>query len=1833
MKRIEYKNNDYYLKKNTYEPKEINNSFKFALPGYNQPLNYSTLELTNNLPSPPISSQNSTGLPTRTSLPDFTGGAGTDGTSLPGFTGGTVPGFTGGAETSLLGFTGGTVPGGAGTAVLGFTAGAGTARTTVLGFTGGAGTVVPGFTGGVGYTGGFVNTIMGISGQVLGNSSQCPQSSNYLNNSTISNLGVSQNLYCNSPIDSSIRNLINADLAYIDTNGNVVYKNLATQSISNSLPSTNIGVSTSVINTGMNFTGSTGTGFNINTNYVGYTDSKQLTSEQVAKSTSISIAQSVSKKLQCNDQNQICIYESYEGQKSIQSYQKIIDKQQNLSKPVGVYQWIGADKSFNVGYNQITVAVIYSLTNQVTTATSFTLFATNSGYVFVNDVMYIINNNANEVGENNIKMLANIPVPINKDGSKTTIDILLPANSAILINNNTLFNTNTEWTSKTYDLMKNTLSFEKIDPIDFIKNTLNKKVISNKQNIYIIQNLTVSLNVEIDPLSALISNSSTYKSYSDNDIKNDISIKSVIYSPVEDLYVNGDKSSINFAIYCSNNFNVYMESNGILTKLTESLIYNNIIVNSSLTLKSLSVPYLLKKGVNRLYVVAPENTMVYIPYIKIDGINNVFSNKELSKSTDYKDVNKINITNQFWRYLFVNIPYIQFNYLTLYKSINSNFDVKENYTNYTNYTNNQNKYKRIDDFKFNKNVNKNGNINKNVNINKNGNKNVNKNVNNMFYNIIPSSIKDMFSIFTSNGLEHFDPSASSEEQYSLLEDKIIKNDYIVNSEKIREQIKSIMNNLNSDQQYNLDIIKKNYRDLLINYNTIINSIQTKISDSIIKNSYNSVINDTNSYTLKSIIDTEKNNLSMYNLFNPVYTQYNTNYNNVINTYNNINSNSDILKKTVQNSTNNDTKSLDDIYNQLDVQLKKLNTAIKSDKYDDVKKEFNSYQIINKLLQDKIASINKTQIDYNANIGTLDGLIYNLTTQSKTFTDYVTKTVTPTINNYKLIKAKYENINKYLTEATTIINSPDFSCTLTQNYVAVQGAINICTFIKLVDNYIAQYNLLYIDALTGIKAKIQKYIDLNTTIDNILTTNFNKKLPNLSTTTNITNFTDSLDFSSIWNSTDGINAINVFKTALNTYLTSYLRVMNKLNSTFGFSVKITKIDSSLITSIGGVDNKSGLMKKNSEIIKVYSTIELTKFNTIATKATLIYNTLKDEVTKMFNNTLTIDDTKINGYLTTLKNYNTAILENSKLYTSYETKIKDYVISLSQCSDTFNVSDSSSTSDIFNTNAIINKLAIMLNYKRNSSNTSVQKTSMESFSNYKEHLTNFLTILKVEDFNRLNSCEAVVSGIPSNILSSYGVSNGVWIDKYSASSSLDIMEGYLSIITAYQSNISINDIESKIYTNNQPFTLFVNDINIPIKDNKYKINIKNGINMIQVRIDLSTANKKLKSRYLLFSAIGTNVNITTNNISQWKYMFENNRYMKSIPKIGNSTSSCDTICLNNNFLCNNANVTSGTSTTVYDCNVIGINNINCNCLSISSNESFTNQVMINEHFTKTPKVSSNYGREQTPLKYTNLSTKKTDFLKNNKISNSIILHKAPYKGSTYLTGMTIIDTDNRVYPVGTAYQDDVESRLYNCKSGFIESESNDQIINGKSYMINARLKCNDPIIERDIITYMDLIKKNSKNIVYGKAENVRYNDNTLFEDTNLSFTECPKKCNDTPNCIGYITEKIKNVCTNNRIRSSECPSNGIKSNCDQDCDRRWNYSKAKWEKKNCKEYCYCKICNDQKSTTGCAFKTKFTEAKKEISLNYDTYYIKASNNNSESTVVPSDINSRNYFDFQS
>ena len=655
MNRVEYKNNDYYLKNNSFPSnKNIYEVTSAQLKGKN--INYNTLDKKNNNIDTPYSistKPTATTQSTSTTKPTPT----TQSTRKPSST-----------ITNRSSSFGTNIP------------------TTV--FRGTDGNIFRGTAGSI------LNSTNNLVSSLIPNS-QCTQLSSFSSVNGVSNKGITSDV-CPSPIISTIQTHVNNGLASIDTLGNVTFKNLPVQPLTTSININPINIGFTGFTGNRGFTGFTGftgnrgftgfTGFGGSTGFTGFTGFGGSTGFIESKNTSKAISSTLS---QCKDENQICFYESYEGITSIKNLQEIVNKQSSLSKPVGTSQWIGADKSFNVGYNKITVAVLYSYTVSVPMGTSFTLFTTNKGYVFVNDVMYMINNN---IGSN-LNILGNIPVP----KGNIEINILLPANSGILINNNSLLNTNTNWKSKTYDLKNGGLEFSELDPLDFVNEELKKRIVSKKQNVYIIKDLTIPLNVTVDSASALISNNSLYKSYKDSDldIKNgDLNIKSVVYSPIEDLYVNGTNSTVSFAIYGSNKFDVYLKSNNNEPlKLTNSQIFNKISVNSSITLNSLSITQRLEKGNCHLYVVAPENTLIYIPYFKIDGINDVFSNKELSKSADYVDVNKINITTQFWKYVYVNIPYIQFDYKLFYSNIHSKFSIIETYVN-------NNNYKRIDNLNF-----------------------------------------------------------------------------------------------------------------------------------------------------------------------------------------------------------------------------------------------------------------------------------------------------------------------------------------------------------------------------------------------------------------------------------------------------------------------------------------------------------------------------------------------------------------------------------------------------------------------------------------------------------------------------------------------------------------------------------------------------------------------------------------------------------------------------------------------------------------------------------------------------------------------------------------------------------------------------------------------------------------------------------------------------------------------------------------------------------------------------------------------------------------------------
>ncbi len=1825
MSQVEYKDKDYYLKKNPYPSKNKGyTSIASGLKGTN--LNYDTLNKQNNnnvdtpysIPKPPPAPVTTTPVTTSVLINKTSSN-----TAQPNTTQSVASAFgvpTASLTNTLLGSSN-TLLGSSASSSFGTT---GFRSTGTTGFTASSSFGTTGFrsTGTTGFTAssGFGNTTSNFS--VSG--TQCSQLPNYSSSNGVSNSTIFAGS-CPAPIELSTDSLFNSNLASIDANGNISYKNLPTNSITTSIN----------LNTG--FTGYTGSSKTLGSSgFTGFTAGTIIAAaKEASKTDAKNIAAALSSTLsQCNEPNQTCYYESYEGITSIKSLQELVNKQTAISKPQVPFQWVGADKSFNVGYDQIPVAVLYSYSTSVPTGTSFTLFATNRGYVFVNDKMYVINNN---IGSN-LNVLANIPVPSNKSGPKTEINVLLPGNSAILINNNTLFNTSTKWSSKTYDLKNSVLPFAQLDPLDFVKEELKKAVISKKQNVYIIKDLTVPINVTIDTSSALISNSSTYKSYSDKDLdpkNNDLSIKSVVYSPIEDLHVNGSNSSVSFAVYSSNNFDVYFTSNNELIKLTNSPIFNKITVNSSITLKSLSLTYKLPKGVNHLYVVAPENTLIYIPYFKIDNINDVFSNKDLSKSTDYTDVNKINITTQFWKYVFVNIPYIQFDYKSLNANINAKFLINETYVNYNN-----NNYKRID----------------NMNNLKNKKKNSSQKSQNILSNIIPSSIKDMFSIFTSNGYEHYTGSTGttgSENLYNELEAKVIKHDYIVNSEKVRAQIQNVMDGLNSDAQYDLVKIKQNNDNLLNTYNTYINDINTKTSNVTIKNNYNLVVNSTNDgylKRLKEIVDGEAKNSvkTTYNNFVNILSTYTKYYDSVVTNYNTINSNSSSLKTSITNAYNADKKSLDDIYAQLSAQYTKLKTAVASGKYDDVKKEYDTYQVINKSMQEKIPIIQKSQSDFSKSVANLDTPIKDLTTATNDFTKYL-NTVISEINNYTKNSENIKKIDTVLSSGSTLVNPlVDLQKIINSTPVTCKTSNDICTFIVSVDNLNAQYYLAYTEPLTGIKIKILKYIELNNTINTLLTTNFNKAFPDLSSEIDIQNYINSLNVSSIWNGPEGLNAINNFKNALKTYLTSYFKVLSKINSTFG--IKVTKMDNALITTIGGTDDKGGIILQNSLKIKAYGTTKKSAFEKNVNDANTQYSLMTDLGNKMKSSSTLLTDANMstmNAYLEKIKTYNTNVINDTKTYTTDIESIKSlYLNPINDCSNTFNVSDSSSTSDIFNSKAVVEKLAIMLNYQRAWSTTSVNDNNIESFNNY-EHLSNNLLINSAENGIRLNNCVAVTSGISSTLLSSYEVTSGIWCDSNSAIQSLDKMEGTISFITTFNSTIAINNVKAKIFVPNTSFKLYVNDMNIGIgTDNLYTFNIPAKQSMIKISVDLSSSvTTKVKSRFLLFSAKGssgtTTITINTNNPLNWKYIYEYNRYRKHIPITGNNTSTCDSICLSKNHLCNNASVGS----TVYNCNtLIKSGTVNCNCIPISPNEAFTNY---NEHYTSTPKLSSYYGGTNTKPNNIDLIPKDysgtSSILTNKNQVNSILLHKAPYKGDTYLTGMTMIDTNNNMYPVGTAYQDDVTSKLYSCKSGFSGVKTNETKVNNQNVIYNAALQCNEPIYEQDNIPYMNLIKNKSKNIVYNKAENIRYPGNTIFEDQNMKFEDCPKKCNETPGCIGYGAEKLRNECAKvekceekGNMKKNDCMAQGAKDiwDCNSGCRRGFLGKKY-----DCDEDCKCKFCKtvdeckDVPRSTGCTFKTKFANSTKENTPYFDTYYINPSNNNPESTTLPTPFDNNNYFEYQS
>jgi hypothetical protein len=369
-------------------------------------------------------------------------------------------------------------------------------------------------------------------------------------------------------------------------------------------------------------------------------------------------------KSQCNPDSGICSFESfqsiqegYKGNRSVSELNKVVS-------PKGSSRWISSDKNFNIGIDTIAVASVYQCKLKIdskTSSTSITLYTTNKGYLFMNDMMYLINQEVKK--GSGVYTIDRVPISGSSSSSQGAVNIyvLLPGNSAILCNNAPFNTDNTGvWKSHSYDMDQ---EFRNANPIQFGQNVIGLRVISSDQPVYPLANLPLPIQTQVAPNAQIITNTSTYQSYTRDQIYGNKSLRTVRYVVPNPNVMNVlVKTIINFQIFSSSSdFKVYQISASTTNSTTISIkqVNKGLIFNSTpqngYTLYSQSIECTLQQGSNSIIIIAPEKSFIYIPSFTLPSASS-------SASTPTPTAIQSLITNSSWRYMMIQIPYDQVDY-------------------------------------------------------------------------------------------------------------------------------------------------------------------------------------------------------------------------------------------------------------------------------------------------------------------------------------------------------------------------------------------------------------------------------------------------------------------------------------------------------------------------------------------------------------------------------------------------------------------------------------------------------------------------------------------------------------------------------------------------------------------------------------------------------------------------------------------------------------------------------------------------------------------------------------------------------------------------------------------------------------------------------------------------------------------------------------------------------------------------------------------------------------------------------------------------------------------
>ncbi len=1586
----------------------------------------------------------------------------------------------------------------------------------------------------------------------------------------------------------------------------------------------------------------------------------------------------VKKANNCNDNNNVCFFESYEneyehyqGMTSIKTLQETVNKYKNVSKPVGRSRWLAADKSFNVGYDEIMVASLYYLTVNITKNEIFTIFTSNRGYLFINDQMYFINKG---IG-GKMMMCENILLSMNGSAKSQSmrIMVLLPGNSAMMINNNTLVNTmETNWKSKSYVINR---SFKDINPIDFAIKHISSNPISDVENVMILRNFAKSVGMSTLDYSDFICNTASYKSYDDKSIttKSNLNIRTMIYVPGDEIIGLKDNIDVSYTVYASNRFEIYQLTKGAPKRINNEK-FTTKVISSSLTLYSQNIKSVLMKGVNKIVIVAPLNTLLYIPTCNMDNNSKVeiVQRKRNGKKIEMKRNSSGRYTNEncgyntdmSWNYIQMDIPYVQFNYMRFFDMTNKLIA------------------SHIESFEAEP---------REPHI---------------------RELEEKTQLSQSETQEHFENST-----YTEISAKAIEHDYIQSTEKRRLELTNLSKTLNSDQLFNLKKIKESCDKIVAGYDGIVATIVKKKDDKALTTLYT---NTTTKYNrAKKSIDAMKLKEAKNATFMKEVITIDTNHNNAFNQIDKLYKSIDIESKkmiqNIQNTQNMDKTSLTNDLNRLSKQLTQLQASVASQKLDDIEKDYTAYVAINRSMMAKLPKIQDAQSKYAKSVVQIDNAIAAFRKSVESY-DKMALSVDNFVKMYQNRDKMIQNIKNDASEAKKIMSRVEFDGANKKNPInEYTGLIK-----GLYDRFLNLYN----DNLSGLRKDLVMCVNNQNAISSQLKKFVKVDLPEMKSEADVAKFVNRIDLSFVWEDKSGIEAKSSFKRILTLYLQDIWKLMSAISSPpFIFPQKPTKLDSVLIK------NMDESVKALGAQILMLGTLEVGKYKKIVEDTNKAYQKMNADIEGMLSNKIALNDKLINTQLLSIKKSYETLIANQKMYTTSLKSIQTQVIDkMNQVKSIGFLKQNINNDYVKNISGAIIKL---IDSKRNSQNTSyeispfsnmehfvskldAEEETMESFST--QTTTKRKMILNPVDFEnlpqmksggRVNILQFRIRGTVGNekikvyivgtrnknpstfeytltkedmiktiklgddyvssfkldiiagsslvlsyikyngvdvkkfLVDPYGgknvnayntlssgllnaaniksytydiqkenknrveIVNTIWVDPHSYITTAESMSGELNVIGMYKTTSAMTNLVAKVFTNNMSNVIFyVNGEAKSLDENGFTkdlFNLEDGINFIQIRLQL-TSNIQEKYRYLTVSVKQKSTLATIKNASNqsfdsnseflWRYNFEKNGYLQPvILPTYKDNNTCTTYCTtkpeeikklspksSGKSLCLN----SVKKKDVVDCNVRGVgkDDVNCRCLPFAF-ESFENeneienqnQNEIETFASKARYVSSYYGGANI----SGTTDFSMDFEKNPQLLlankskvNAAIIHKVPVNNDSYITGMTFIDTNNNVYNAGNPlYESDIQSRMFHCDSGFVGMKSKMKA----NVLYNAAFECNVPIQEHDVDYMAKLTTQKPGN--YQLISNTNYTSNDLFHDRNIKHSDCMEKCDKTPNCVGYTTNKAN------------------------------------------------------RSTKGCSFKKSFNRASRVSTPNNDTYYIIPSRNDHTSPTIPTTTNPINIF----